>query len=62
MSLHHVIYVHILLVLLYDYMIDGILILDVLHCFVEIMFVLAEPRLITYIRVLGTKGKQVSNG
>ena len=59
MSLHHGIYVHILLVLLYDYMIDGILILNVLHCFVNFMFVLAEHRLITYIRVIGTKGKQV---
>ena len=59
MSLHHGIYVHILLVLLYDYMIYGILILNVLHCFVNFMFVLAEPRLITYIRVVGIKGKHV---
>ena len=33
-------------------------IFDILHCFVR-MFVLAEPWLITYIRVVGNKGKGV---
>ena len=59
MSLHHGIYVHILLVLLYDYEMDEILILNVLHCFVNFMFLLAKSRLITYIRVVGTEGKQI---
>ena len=31
---------------------------DILHCFVK-LFVLAEPWLITYIRVVGNKGKGV---
>ena len=33
-------------------------IFDILHCFVK-LFVLAEPWLITYIRVVGNKGKGV---
>ena len=55
------IYVQILLVFQYDYENDRIFILNVLHYFVKIMFVLAKPRLITYIHVVGTKGKQVSD-
>ena len=54
-------YVHILLVLLYDFVTDGILILNILHCLVNVMFVLAEPQFITYICVVGTKGKQMSD-
>ena len=54
-------YVHILLVLLYDFVTNRILILNILHYFVNFMVVLAEPRLITYIHVVGTTGKQVSD-
>ena len=53
------IYVHILLH--YDFVTDGIFILNILHCFVNFMFVLTESWLINYIRVVGTKGKQVSD-
>ena len=54
-------YVHILLILQYDYGNDGKFILNIFHCFVKIMFVLAEPRLIIYISVVGTKSKQLSD-
>ena len=47
-----------LLILIFLYF-DEICTSDMLYSFVNFMFVLAELWLITYIRDVGTKGKQV---
>ena len=47
-----------LLILIFPYF-DEMFMSDMLYSFVNFMFVLAELWLITYIRDVGTKGKQV---
>ena len=48
-----------LLILIFPYF-DEMFMSDMLYSFVNFMFVLAEIRLMTYIRDVGIKGKHVS--